>query len=444
MTIEVCTIGGFSKTEGNSVAIKVDDEVVLLDMGLSMENYIKHQEDREDVRVEKTYSKLIKVDAVPNYDLIKDWKNKVVAIAPSHAHLDHVGAIPFAASLFPKAKVISTPYTIEILNSILRDEKIHLPNQLITVKLNGSYKVSEKITLEFVEMTHSIPHTATIVVHTPYGKIMYANDFKLDYTPIIGKPPNMTRLKELGEEGVDIMFIDCLYADTHIHTPSETVAKQLLKDVMLGIDATGKAMIVTTFSSQISRLKSIIEMGQKLNRKIVFLGRSLSKYVSAAERINLVHFSEDVKMYSRRDEVEKILHKIQKEGPDKYLIVCTGHQGEPRAILSRIVRGEIDYKLKDGDIVIFSCRVIPVETNIKNRAKLDSDLKKKGVRLFKDVHVSGHGALEDHRELLECAKPKLFVPIHAAPEKARMLIDFAKGLGFKGKGMVDGGRFVVK
>ena len=365
MTIEVCTIGGFSKTEGNSVAIKVDDEVVLLDMGLSMENYIKHQEDREDVRVEKTYSKLIKVDAVPNYDLIKDWKNKVVAIAPSHAHLDHVGAIPFAASLFPKAKVISTPYTIEILNSILRDEKIHLPNQLITVKLNGSYKVSEKITLEFVEMTHSIPHTATIVVHTPYGKIMYANDFKLDYTPIIGKPPNMTRLKELGEEGVDIMFIDCLYADTHIHTPSETVAKQLLKDVMLGIDATGKAMIVTTFSSQISRLKSIIEMGQKLNRKIVFLGRSLSKYVSAAERINLVHFSEDVKMYSRRDEVEKILHKIQKEGPDKYLIVCTGHQGEPRAILSRIVRGEIDYKLKDGDIVIFSCRVIPVETNKK-------------------------------------------------------------------------------
>ncbi|PIN87482.1 ribonuclease J [Candidatus Woesearchaeota archaeon CG10_big_fil_rev_8_21_14_0_10_32_24] len=444
MTIEVCTIGGFSKTEGNSVAIKVDDEVVLLDMGLSMENYIKHQEDREDVRVEKTYSKLIKVDAVPNYDLIKDWKNKVVAIAPSHAHLDHVGAIPFAASLFPKAKVISTPYTIEILNSILRDEKIHLPNQLITVKLNGSYKVSEKITLEFVEMTHSIPHTATIVVHTPYGKIMYANDFKLDYTPIIGKPPNMTRLKELGEEGVDIMFIDCLYADTHIHTPSETVAKQLLKDVMLGIDATGKAMIVTTFSSQISRLKSIIEMGQKLNRKIVFLGRSLSKYVSAAERINLVHFSEDVKMYSRRDEVEKSLHKIQKEGPDKYLIVCTGHQGEPRAILSRIVRGEIDYKLKDGDIVIFSCRVIPVETNIKNRAKLDSDLKKKGVRLFKDVHVSGHGALEDHRELLECVKPKLFVPIHAAPEKARMLIDFAKGLGFKGKGMVDGGRFVVK
>ncbi|MBT4151105.1 ribonuclease J, partial [Candidatus Woesearchaeota archaeon] len=278
----------------------------------------------------------------------------------------------------------------------------------------------------------------------PYGKIAYANDFKLDHTPVIGKPPNMDRLKAIGKEGVDVMFMDCLYADTHIHTPSEKVAKQLLQDVMLGTESQGKAMIVTTFSSQISRLKSIIEMGKKLNRKIVFLGRSLNKYVTAAEKINLVKFTQDVKMYSRRHEVEKILRKIQKEGPDKYLIVCTGHQGEPRAILSRIVKGELDYKLKDGDIVIFSCRVIPVETNIRHRAKLDSDLKKKGVRIFKDVHVSGHGALEDHRDLLECVRPKLFMPIHAEPAKARMLIDFAKPLGFKGKGMIDGGRFVVK
>ncbi|NQV91145.1 ribonuclease J [Candidatus Woesearchaeota archaeon] len=444
MPIEICTIGGFSRTEGNSVAIKVDDEVVLLDMGLSMENYIKHQEDREDVRSAKTYKELLKVEAVPDYSHIKDWMDMVVAIAPSHGHLDHVGAVPFAASLFPKAAVVSTPYTIEILKAILKDEHINLPNKIITVKLNGTYKVSEKITLEFVEMTHSIPHTATIVVHTPYGKIVYANDFKLDHTPIIGKPPNLPRLKKLGEEGVNVMFMDCLYAHSHIHTPSEQVAKQLLQDVMLGTESRGKAMIVTTFSSQISRLKSIIEMGKKLNRKIVFLGRSLSKYVGAAERINLVHFSQDVKMYSRRDEVEKILRKIQKDGPEKYLIVCTGHQGEPRAILSRIVRGELDYQLKDGDIVIFSCRVIPVETNIKHRAKLDSDLKKKGVRLFKDVHVSGHGALEDHRDLLECVKPKLFIPIHAEPAKARMLIDFAKPLGFKGKGMIDGGRLVVK
>ncbi|MBT3836056.1 MBL fold metallo-hydrolase [Candidatus Woesearchaeota archaeon] len=444
MPIEICTIGGFSKTEGNSVAIKVDDEVVLLDMGLSMENYIKHQEDREDVRAEKTYKELIKVEAVPNYSHIKDWMDKVVVIAPSHGHLDHVGAIPFAASLFPKATVVSTPYTIEILRAILKDERINLPNEIVSIKLNGTYKVSDKITLEFVEMTHSIPHTATIVVHTPYGKIAYANDFKLDHTPVIGKPPNMDRLKAIGKEGVDVMFMDCLYADTHIHTPSEKVAKQLLQDVMLGTESQGKAMIVTTFSSQISRLKSIIEMGKKLNRKIVFLGRSLNKYVTAAEKINLVKFTQDVKMYSRRHEVEKILRKIQKEGPDKYLIVCTGHQGEPRAILSRIVKGELDYKLKDGDIVIFSCRVIPVETNIRHRAKLDSDLKKKGVRIFKDVHVSGHGALEDHRDLLECVRPKLFMPIHAEPAKARMLIDFAKPLGFKGKGMIDGGRFVVK
>ena len=118
MGIEICSIGGFTKTEGNSVAIKVDDEVVLLDMGLSMFDYVKFTEDMEDTST-KTYSALLKANAVPDYGHIDDWKTKVVAIVPSHGHLDHVGAIPYAATLFPpSAVVLGTPYTIEILKSI--------------------------------------------------------------------------------------------------------------------------------------------------------------------------------------------------------------------------------------------------------------------------------------------------------------------------------------
>lgn len=429
MPIEVCSIGGFSKTEGNSVAIKVDDEVILLDMGLGMESYIKHQEDREDVSA-KTYTELLKVGAVPDYGYIKEWHHLIKAIIPSHGHLDHVGAVPFASSLFPDAPVISTPYSIEILKSILRDERIRIPNQIIPLNLNSTYKVSDKITVEFINTTHSIPHTAMICVHTPYGKVLYANDYKFDKQPVLGKKPNFKRLQELGDEGIKLLIVNCLYAHEHKKTPSESVARQMLKDVMLGVNSDGKALIVTTFSSHLARLKSIVDFGEKLGRKIVFLGRSLDKYVKAAERINLVNYSSRVQILSRRPHIEKMLRKIQKEGRDKYLIVCTGHQGEPRAILSRIARKELDFQFHAGDLIVFSCQVIPVEVNIKNRERLENALKTYNVRMFKDVHVSGHGALEDHRDLLELVRPDHIMPIHAENKKAQMLADFAKTCGY--------------
>ncbi|MBT6774148.1 MBL fold metallo-hydrolase, partial [Candidatus Woesearchaeota archaeon] len=302
MPIEICTIGGYSETGGNSTAIKIDDEVIILDMGLHMENYIRHTED-EDISA-MHYNELLNVKAVPNYSLIKEWKSKVIAIVPSHGHLDHIGAIPFAAGIFPKAPVICTPYTAEILKSIFKDEKIKIPNDLIALNLNSIYKLSNKVSVELVNITHSIPQASMIVLHTPYGKIVYANDYKFDRQPTLGKKPNFARLKEVGEEGVTLLIVESLYAHEHRKTPSESVAKEMLKDVMLGVYTDGKGMIVTTFSSHLARLKSIIELGKKLNRKIVFLGRSLSKYVSAGERINLIDFQKDIQLVKYNDKRE--------------------------------------------------------------------------------------------------------------------------------------------
>lgn len=442
MPIELCCIGGFSKTEGNSVAVKIDDEVVILDMGLSMSDYVRYTEDREDISP-MTYKELLKVNAVPNYGFIDDWKSKVIAIVPSHGHLDHVGAIPFAAALFPKAPIISTPYSIEVLKSITYDENIKISNKLITINLNSSYKLSDNITAEFVHVTHSIPHTAIVVLHTPYGKIMYANDFKFDLQPIIGSKPNFERLKELGQEGIQVLIMNCLYAHVQAKCPSESVAKLMLKDVMLGIQSDGKGMIVSTFSSHLARLKSIIDLGKQLNRKIVVMGRSLDKYITAAERINLVKFSNEVTLVRHREKMAKILQRIQKEGRHKYLIVCTGHQGEPRSVLSRIARGELPFKFNAGDIVVFSCNVIPVEPNIKNREKLESLLKKNNIRIFRDVHVSGHAAREDHRELLELTMPKHIIPIHAENAKAEMIAELAMQLGFKNTHVMTDGKKIT-
>jgi len=441
MGVDVCTISGYTKTAGNSVAIKVDDEVIILDMGLGMENYIRYTEDREDIHGAKTYNELLKAEAVPNYNHIKDWKDKVVAIVPSHGHLDHVGAVTYAAKLFNPAPIICTPYTAEILKSIASDEHVRIPNDIISLNLNSIYKISNKITIELINVTHSIPHTSMVAVHTPYGKILYACDYKFDRQPTLGKKPNFKRLEEIGQEGVLLLIVECLYADQHMKMPSESVAKQMLRDVMLGVNSDGKAMVVTTFSSHIARLKSIIEFGKKLNRKIVFLGRSLEKYVKAAENINLVSFSQDITLVRYRDKVEKMLRKIQKEGKDKYLIVCTGHQGEPKAILSRIARGNLDFKFDPGDLIIFSCSVIPVELNKQNRERLESNLRKKKLRIFKDVHVSGHAGREDHRDLIELVKPKNIIPAHAGGERPAHIAELAAQLGFKKTHvMQDGGR----
>lgn len=439
MPIEVCCIGGFSKTEGNSTAIKIDDKVIILDMGLSMDNYVKFQEDFEDVTT-KTYSTLLKADAVPDYDYIKDWKDKVIAIIPSHGHLDHVGAIPFAATLFPSAPVISTPYTIEVLKSILQDENIKLNNNLITIGLNETYKISDEMKIEFVNITHSIPHTAILVLHTKYGKIMYANDFKLDDQPVLGNKPNYKRIRDLGKEGIKLLIMNCLYAHEKKKCPSESVAKQMLKDVLLGVDSKDKAIIVTTFSSHLARLKSVIELGQKLNRKIVFLGRSLDKYVMAGERIDLIDFTSQIIIEKYKDKVIKRLKQIQKAGKGKYLIVCTGHQGEPRSVLSLISKKELPFKFDNGDIVIFSCGIIPVEINIQNRRRLENALGKDNIRIFRDVHVSGHGALEDHRELIDMVKPENIIPVHAEPAKAEIIKELAAKMGYKNTYVMEDGK----
>ncbi|MEK6901807.1 MAG: MBL fold metallo-hydrolase RNA specificity domain-containing protein, partial [Nanoarchaeota archaeon] len=150
--------------------------------------------------------------------------------------------------------------------------------------------------------------------------------------------------------------------------------------------------------------------------------------------------TKDVRLVSHRDAVEKVLKKISKEGRERYLIVCTGHQGEPKAVLSRIARRELGYTLEGGDIVVFSCNVIPVDINKENREKLEKTLRRDGVRIFRDVHVSGHAAREDHRDLLEMIRPQHIIPIHAEPEKGKMIAELALQLGMKNTHVMEDGK----
>jgi ribonuclease J len=429
MTLDITTVGGYNEVGKNMTAIRVGKEVVLFDMGLHIENYVSYKGADEDFR-KMTAVELQKADAIPDDRCIEDWKKDVKAIVPTHAHLDHVGAIPFMATKYG-SPVIGTPYTIEVLRTILKDEGFKLKNELKVLNPNSSIRLTKDLTLEFVNVTHSTPQTVIAALHTPEGIILYANDFKFDNYPTLGNKPNYQRLEELGKIGVKTLIVDGTRATRSGKTPSETIAKEMLRDVLLGTDSKNSLVIVTTFSSHLARLKSIIEFGKKMNRKVIFLGRSLAKYVYAGEAINIVNFSDDVEIVKYRRQVNKRLKQINTEKRDKYLLVVTGHQGEPDSVLSRIIRQEIQFNLLPNDHVVFSCSVIPNSTNIGNREIMEGQLKKFKVRVFKDIHTSGHASKEDLRDLISLVKPVHIIPAHGDFTMISALTDLAIEMGYR-------------
>jgi ribonuclease J len=206
----------------------------------------------------------------------------------------------------------------------------------------------------------------------------------------------------------------------------------MLEEVLLTTNNENAGLVVTTFSSHIARLKSIVDFGKELNRKIVFLGRSLNKYVNAASRIDMCPFKNDVELISYRNRLEKKLKKIN-SAREEYMIVCTGHQGEPGSILDRFSRNKLPFQFRNQDHVVFSSSVIPTEINIQNREKLDLKLKKRGVRIFNNIHTSGHAGREDLRDFVNLINPEHIIPAHGDHKKISPMVELAEELGYKFK-----------
>jgi len=430
--MKIYSIGGYNEVGKNMTAVDLGEDVILFDCGLHLPPIVELEE-TEKVYTEK---RLRSIGAVPN-DVILDklnLRNKVRAIIPSHAHLDHIGAIPFLANRY-RADIIGTPFTIEVLKTLLKDEKIFLKNHLRVVQPNSFCYIQgkkRKYRVDFINITHSTIQCSLLALHTPQGIVLYANDFKLDDSPTMGRKPNYERLKEISKQGVKVLIVDSLYSGDERKTASEKVAKTLLEEVLLTTNNQGVGLIVTTFSSHIARLKSIVEFGKKLNRKIVFLGRSLNKYVTAAAKVDMCPFRKDIEIATYRKQLENKLRQINKKRA-QYMVVCTGHQGEPGSILDRLSRNKLPFQFKPKDHIVFSSSVIPVESNIENREGLDSRLKKRGTRLFSNIHVSGHAGREDLRDFVDLLNPEHIIPAHGGHDKTQPMIELAKELGYKPK-----------
>lgn len=431
--MEICTVGGFEEVGKNMTAVKVGDDVILFDAGLYIPAVVKLQE----AETQERYSeKLLRsISAIPD-DVTLDklgWTDKVRAIVISHAHLDHIGGLPWLAHRYPQAEIITSPFTMAFLKILLEDEKLSISNKLTTVKQNSQISIkgaSGEIKLEFINTTHSTLQCLFVVWHSKEGRFFYGLDFKFDNYPGIGDPPNYKRLRELGRQGVKVLIADALYSGTDRRTASERIARNLLEDALSYVRDRNSALFITTFSSHISRLKSIVEFGKRTNRQIIFLGRSLNKYVTCAIQVGQCPFQKQIRLIKYRKQIDSLLKTIERDR-GKYLVVCTGHQAEPGSILDRIVNGATPFRFKSRDHLIFSSSVIPVPINISARDKMDKKLRKMGVRLQTDIHVSGHGGREDLRDLIDMLKPENIIPAHGSLQQETPMVDLAKEMGYE-------------
>ena len=421
--VEILPLGGLGEVGRNMTAIGFDGKYVIVDMGIRLDTILGF----EDVDIgSMSRDELINIKGIPNDAAIRG--RNVVAIVLSHGHLDHIGAIGKLAHSYD-APIYGTPLTIELVKHVIREErKFKVKNELKTVMPGNRVKVNG-LELEFIGATHSILQTAFLAIHGPGGAVLYASDYKLDDEPLLGNKTDYSRLKKLAKDGLLAAIVGAVRLDEPGPTGSEAHAKKMLRDVMKEAMSTSGAVVATTFSSHIVRIKSILDLSFELGRTPVLLGRSLYNYCTAATRLGLVNFPPEVAIHGRSNSVKNLIQKIEKSRED-YVLITTGHQGEPSSMLTRIADKQLPFKIRDGDEVIFSASVIPNPINECNRELLETKLRAQGAHVYKGVHVSGHAGRCDTEEFIKLVDPEHLVPCHSTMDKLNILAELGRELGY--------------
>ncbi|MBN2240293.1 MAG: ribonuclease J [Dehalococcoidales bacterium] len=383
--LKIIPLGGLSEIGKNMMVLEYADDIIIIDAGLMFPE-----------------EEMLGIDLViPDITYLLDKLDKVRGIVVTHGHEDHVGALPF---ILPQLNVpvYSTKLTSGLISVKLKERKALTGAKLKTVKYGTKVKLGA-FTVEFFPVCHSIPDSAGLIIETPIGTIIHSGDFKLDYTPVNGEPTALARLAQLGGEGVLLLMSDSTYAELPGYTPSEKVVGETLERVIA--DAPGR-VVITTFSSLVSRIQQIIDAAAKHDRRVFIIGRSMSDNVKMALELGYLHSPEGV--LARMDELRNLPR-------NKIVFVTTGSQGEPTSALVRMAnRDHKQLRVVKGDTVVISATPVPGNEAVVNRT-IDN-LLKQGAQVLYDrirpVHVHGHASQEELKLLLNIVKPKFFVPVH--------------------------------
>lgn len=422
--MKLTAVGGYEEIGKNMTLLTSGGESVILDMGLHVEVLMGQDYDTAGM----SQHELTELKALPNDEIIPPQvKRGVVGIAIGHGHLDHIGGIPKMAHRYD-VPILATPFTAEVIKTqIFEERKYKLSREVRKILPTGRVNLGKRFSVEFVPAAHSIPDAAILAVRTPEGLVVYANDYKFDDHPMLGHKTDVRRLRQLASEGVRAFLFDTTRIELDGHTPSEKVAHDKIERTFGELEDT-KGVIATTFSSHIARIQGLINVGERMGRRVLLLGRSMEKYSTAAVRSKLLNMGRS-KVYGRGPSVEKILRTIKKK--EKFLLIVTGNQGEPNSILDRMANEVLPYKFNEGDAVLFCSEVIPSPINKACRRALEEKLQKKGAEIYKGLHVSGHACRDDIRDMMKILNPEHIIPTHGTPSKIAMAGELANEEGFE-------------
>ena len=404
--VKLIPLGGLCEIGKNITAIEYEDEIIVIDCGLSFPD-----------------NEMYGIDLViPDISYLLENREKVKGIFITHGHEDHIGALPYILKEI-NVPVYASKFTLSLIESKLIEFNMVSSCSLNEITLKEPIK-TEHFACEFIRTCHSIADSCSLAITTPQGVIFHTGDFKIDYTPVDGEIIDLQRISEIGKRRVLLLMADSTNATREGFTISETIIGQNL--TRLFRNAKGR-VIVATFSSNVHRVQQVINSSITYGRKVAFSGRSMEKISQIAMDLGYLKVPKNTIIK---------LDDIHKYPDNKVTIITTGSQGEPMSALSRIASGSHkNIGLKEGDYIIISASPIP--GNKKLITKLIDILISKGAEVIYDameeVHVSGHACREELKLIHSLIKPKYFVPVHGEYRHLKEHAELAKSLGMDEK-----------
>lgn len=384
--LRLIPLGGLEEIGRNMSVLEYKDEIVIIDMGIQFP-----EEETPGIDY-----------IIPNISSLVPKKQNIKAVILTHGHYDHIGAVPYLIGKLGNPPI----YTLKLTKGIIekrQEEFVNAPKlNVVNVNHGDKVKVGKYFDLEFFGVQHTIPDTTGVVIKTPIGNVVHFADFRLDYDAK-GNPLSLDIIERVGNMGIHTFMVDSTNAEEEGHSLSEKIVEQNLEMLFKGAEG---RIIVSTFSSMLTRIAEMIKIAERLNRKVIINGRSMKDNVQIAQKLGYIKFKKETVIP---------VQEIEKYKDHQILVISTGAQGEPGAGLMKIASGEHRYiKIKPSDTVIFSASVIP--GNERGVQNLKDALARQGANVFTsaiiDIHSSGHAPREDLRLTIKLINPKFVMPVH--------------------------------
>ncbi|MBF0584999.1 MAG: ribonuclease J, partial [Magnetococcales bacterium] len=403
MALEIIPLGGLGEIGMNLMVYGYGDKLLVVDCGLAFPN-----PDTPGVDL-----------IIPDTQFLAENRDRIVGFVMTHGHEDHIGALPY---IWPdlEGPIYGTAMTLGLLKGKFREHNLLNRVTMVQVNYRQAFQLGP-FSIRYIQVTHSIVDSAALAITTPLGTILHTGDFKIDHTPVGGRPTDLHSLAHLGEEGVLALLSD----STNINRPGVTTSEQAITPVFETVFARARGLLlVATFSSNIERIQQIIRAAVVVGRKVVLNGRSMLANVAVARALGFLTIPPET-LVELRD--------MGRYPRESLLIISTGSQGEPNSSLVRIAAGDHrEIVVQEGDMVVLSSKFIP--GNERTIWSLINQFVRDGLEVIHEknmpeIHVSGHAPQEDLKLMLALTKPKFFIPIHGEMRHLRSHCQLAIQMG---------------